>query len=113
MAWARTMSWYSGRVENRLLIPGQALSEIITFYTPRDMPSLPLYRMVSKLRPCKFGSRNVFFEKSHVPSPTTILSELYLTAPGADISSGAGAMTATTGRIAMFQSARGGVNDGS
>ena len=31
---------------------------------------IPLYRIVSKFKPCKFGKRNVFLELSHDPSPT-------------------------------------------
>ena len=44
--------------------------------TALECGALPLYRIVSKLRPTKFGSRNVFLEVSHVPSPTIIVSEL-------------------------------------
>ena len=36
----------------------------------------PLYRIVSKLGAARFGSRYVFFEKSQVPSPTVMVSEL-------------------------------------
>lgn len=37
--------------------------------------TIPLYCMVSKLRPWRFGSRNVLRCESHVPSPTYILSD--------------------------------------
>ena len=33
---------------------------------------IPLYRIVAKFNPTRFGSRNVFFVVSHVPSPTVI-----------------------------------------
>lgn len=33
---------------------------------------IPLYRIVAKLSPTRFGNRNVFFVVSHVPSPTAI-----------------------------------------
>ncbi len=36
---------------------------------------LPLYCIVSKLRPTRFGSRKVFLVKSHVPSPTVMVFE--------------------------------------
>ena len=39
--------------------------------------AIPLYRMVSKFSPTKFGSKNVLVELSHVPSPTVMVSELY------------------------------------
>jgi hypothetical protein len=54
---------------------------------------LPLYCVVSKLRPTKLGNKKVFFVKSHVPSPTVIVSESYVAVPGAD-SPSAGAMMA-------------------
>jgi len=57
--------------------------------------------MVSKLRPMRLGSRNVFFTKSQVPSPTTIVPEEYDADPGAENPS-AGAMVATT-RAARLQ----------
>jgi hypothetical protein len=40
--------------------------------------------MVSKFKPCRFGSRNVLRCESHVPSPTYMESELYTLVPGAD-----------------------------
>lgn len=36
---------------------------------------LPLYRIVSKFKPIRFGKRKVFLVKSQVPSPTTKVSE--------------------------------------
>lgn len=60
------------------------------------MVDLPLYRIVSKLTPTKFGSRKVFLVKSHVPSPTTIVSEEYELDPGGDKVS-AGAMMGDSG----------------
>lgn len=53
----------------------------------------PLYCMVSKGKPMRFGSKKSFLVKSHVPSPTTKLSDEYDTAPGAD-SASVGAMAA-------------------
>ena len=40
-----------------------------------SLDCLPLYCIVSKLRATRLGSRNVFLEKSHVPSPTTRVSD--------------------------------------
>ena len=40
-----------------------------------DAGCSPLYCMVSKLRPTRFGRRKLFLVKSHVPSPTSIVSE--------------------------------------
>jgi hypothetical protein len=40
--------------------------------------------MVSKFKPCRFGSRNVLRCESHVPSPTYMESALYTLVPGAD-----------------------------
>ena len=37
--------------------------------------AIPLYRIVAKLNPTRFGSKNVFFVESHVPSPTVIRFE--------------------------------------
>jgi hypothetical protein len=45
----------------------------------------------------------VFLEKSQVPSPTVMVSELYVAPPADDLSSGVGAMTATTGESAVSQ----------
>lgn len=33
---------------------------------------IPLYRIVAKFNPTRFGSKKVFFVASHVPSPTVI-----------------------------------------
>ncbi len=57
--------------------------------------------MVSKLRPTKLGSRNVFLEKSHVPSPTVIVLDEYELDPGGDKVS-AGAMTAMARAAAVY-----------
>ena len=51
--------------------------------------------MVSKFGPARFGSRNVFLVKSHVPSPTVMVSDEYSADPGAD-SPSADAMLATS-----------------
>jgi len=60
----------------------------------------PLYRIISKLNPTRFGSRNVFLVKSHVPSPTTMVFESYVATPGGDMSSsGVGAMMAATAGV--------------
>ena len=37
---------------------------------------VPLYRIVAKFNPTRFGSRNVFLVVSHVPSPTVIEFEV-------------------------------------
>lgn len=51
---------------------------------------LPLYCIVSKFNPTKFGNRNVFLDASQVPSPTYIVFEEYMLLPGGDrLSSGA------------------------
>lgn len=71
--WPKMSEWYCGIVENRL--------------------PMPLYRIVSKGKPMRFGSKKSFLVKSHVPSPTTKLSDEYETAPGAD-SASVGAMAA-------------------
>ena len=34
--------------------------------------AIPLYRIVAKFNPTRFGNRNVFLVESHVPSPTVI-----------------------------------------
>ena len=49
--------------------------------------------MVSKLSPTRLGRRNVFLTKSHVPSPTVIVSDEYVARPGGDKPS-AGAIVA-------------------
>lgn len=49
---------------------------------------------MSNGKPTRFGKRKSFFVKSHVPSPTTRLSDEYDTDPGAD-SASVGAMTAS------------------
>ena len=54
--------------------------------------NLPFALMVSKLTPMRGGNRNVFLEKSHVPSPMLMVSELYVAEPAGDKTSGAGAM---------------------
>lgn len=36
---------------------------------------VPLYRIVSKFKPTRFGSRKSFRWESHVPSPTYIVLE--------------------------------------
>ena len=36
---------------------------------------IPLYRIVAKFNPTRFGSRKVFLVESHVPSPTVIVFE--------------------------------------
>jgi len=52
-----------------------------------------LYCIVSKFSPTRFGRRNVFFVKSHVPSPTVKVLDEYELEPGGDRAS-AGAMAA-------------------
>lgn len=39
---------------------------------PVSADVIPLYRIVAKFNPTRFGSRNVFLVESHVPSPTVI-----------------------------------------
>ena len=41
----------------------------------REMEDIPLYCIVSKFSPTRFGSKNEFFVKSHVPSPTVMVLE--------------------------------------
>ena len=53
---------------------------------------LPFALMVSKLTPTRGGNRKVFLEKSQVPSPTLMVSELYVAEPAGDKLSAAGAM---------------------
>jgi hypothetical protein len=55
---------------------------------PRCIAS-PLYLIVSKLRPIRFGRRKVLRSVSHVPSPTYIVLEEYVLLPGG-VSSGLG-----------------------
>lgn len=43
---------------------------------------LPLYLIVAKFKPTKFGSKNVSLPASQVPSPTCSVSELYVLLPG-------------------------------
>jgi hypothetical protein len=43
---------------------------------------LPLYLIVAKFNPTKFGRRKVFFSVSHVPSPTCSVFEEYELLPG-------------------------------
>ena len=38
--------------------------------------------MVSKFKPTRLGSKYVFLEESHVPSPTYIVSDEYMLLPG-------------------------------
>lgn len=57
---------------------------------------LPLYCIVSKLGETRLGSKKVFLENDHVPSPTTMVSDAYVALPGGESCSGAGAMAATT-----------------
>src|SRR4051812_4128343 len=45
---------------------------------------IPLYRIVSKLRPWRLGSRNEFFSKSQVPSPTVKVLDEYELDPGGE-----------------------------
>lgn len=46
--------------------------------------------MVSKFSPTRLGSRKLFRVKSHVPSPTTMVSDEYDADPGGDrVSAGA------------------------
>lgn len=46
-----------------------------------EATNLPLYLMVAKLSPTKFGSKNVFLVVSQVPSPTVIVLEVYVLLP--------------------------------
>lgn len=48
------------------------------------VPDIPLYRIVSKLRPWRLGSRNEFFSKSQVPSPTVKVLDEYELDPGGE-----------------------------
>lgn len=48
---------------------------------------LPLYCIVAKFSPCKFGNKKVFLSAIHVPSPTSMVLESYVELPGADASS--------------------------
>lgn len=41
----------------------------------------PLYRIVAKLSPTRFGSKKVFLSVSHVPSPTYNVFEEYVLLP--------------------------------
>jgi hypothetical protein len=43
---------------------------------------LPLYLIVAKFKPTRFGRRKVFFPVSHVPSPTCNVLEEYELLPG-------------------------------
>jgi len=47
----------------------------------------------------RFGIKNEFLPKSHVPSPTVMVSDEYDAAPGSERSSGTGAMVAFFERI--------------
>lgn len=44
--------------------------------------AIPLYRMVSKFKPWRLGSKKVFRCESQVPSPTNIVGEVYMLLPG-------------------------------
>ena len=44
----------------------------------------PLYCIVAKFKPCRFGSRNVFRDESQVPSPTLMVLELYELLPAGE-----------------------------
>lgn len=43
---------------------------------------LPLYRIVAKFNPTRFGNRKLLRWVSHVPSPTYIVLESYVLLPG-------------------------------
>lgn len=51
---------------------------------PKEWKAIPLYRIVSKLRPWRLGSRNEFFSKSQVPSPTVKVLDEYELDPGGE-----------------------------
>ena len=44
----------------------------------------PLYLIVSKFKPTRFGSRKSLRLASHVPSPTYMVFELYVLLPGGE-----------------------------
>ena len=68
----------------------------------KSITNLPLYRMVSKFSPTRFGSKNVFRCESQVPSPTYMLLDEYELLPGCD-SCAAGAMAGCATRKEEYE----------
>jgi hypothetical protein len=59
---------------------------------------VPLYLIVAKFNPTRFGRRKVFFSVSHVPSPTNKVLEEYELLPGG-ANCGEGDMTAAAVQV--------------
>jgi hypothetical protein len=101
MPWPLIIWWYCGREANLLPIP--IYFTIISFnllypvYRSDIMGregNKPLYLIVSKFNPTRFGSKKSLRLASHVPSPTYMVFELYVLLPGGErLSCGAIAVT--------------------
>ena len=96
--WPLIIWWYWGSEANLLPIPIHCTS------TSASIPSIvsvlqmgregkeregrednkPLYLIVSKFKPTRFGSRKSLRVASHVPSPTYMVFELYVLLPGGE-----------------------------
>lgn len=77
--WPLIRLWYCDKLENRLPMPAKFSQQ--HYNRNQNDGAVPLYCMVAKFRPTRFGNKKSFLSESQVPSPTYMVLEEYVLLP--------------------------------